>query len=86
MRTDPPHPGLAELRSFLEDLENAAAIATTLVRRGHRIDLGDFNSQVGLLCAKALDLPESQGRLVRPGLLRLREKLEVLELSLKGIG
>ncbi len=91
MRTDPStngptHASLAELRSFLEDLENAAAIATTLVREGHLIDLGDFDSQVGLLCAKALDLPDSQGKLVRPGLLRLREKLETLELSLKGGG
>ena len=83
MRIDPTHAGLAELRSFLEDLENAAAVATTLVREGHRIDLGDFDSQVGFLCAKALDLPDGQGRQVRDDLMRLRQKLEVLEISLK---
>ncbi len=84
MRVDATDTGLTELRSFLEDLENAVTVATTLVHDGHRIDLEDFDSQVGLLCAKALDLPDDQGRLLRTDLMRLREKLEVLEICLKG--
>ena len=83
MRNDPSHASLRALRSFLEDLENATAIATTLVRDGHLIDLTDFDAQVGLLCAKALDLPTEQGRLIRPELMRLRERLETLDASLR---
>ena len=83
MRTDPLLARLASLRSFLEDLENAAAVATTLVRDGHLIDLDGFDAQVGLLCAKALDLPTEQGRLIRPELMRLRERLETLDASLR---
>lgn len=84
MRTDPSHASLLALRSFLEDLENATAVATTFVRDGHMIDLADFDAQVGLLCAKTLDLPSDQGRLMRPELMRLREKLEALEATLRG--
>lgn len=83
MRTDPSLARVASLRSFLEDLENAAAIATTLVRDGHLIDLDGFDVQVGLLCAKALDLPTEQGRLMRPDLLRLCGRLETLDAALK---
>lgn len=83
MRTDPILARVASLRSFLEDLENAAAVATTLVRDGHLIDLDGFDAQVGLLCAKALDLPTEQGRLMRPDLLRLRGRLETLDAALK---
>lgn len=83
MRTDPSLTRVATLLSFLEDLENAAAIATTLVRDGHLIDLDGFDAQVGLLCAKALDLPTEQGRLMRPDLLRLRGRLETLDAALK---
>ena len=83
MPTDPILARVAALRSFLEDLENAAAIATTLVRDGHLIDLDGFDAQVGLLCAKALDLPTEQGRLMRPDLLRLRGRLETLDAALK---
>jgi hypothetical protein len=74
--------GLVALRSFLEDLENATAIATTLAKEGHPIDLDGFDGQIGLLCAKTLDLPLEQGLTLRPALLRLRERLETLELSL----
>ncbi len=62
--TDP----LTSLRSFMEDLRNTISIAHTLVRDGHRVDLAGFDLQVGLLCAKALDLPPEQGRAVRPDL------------------
>jgi hypothetical protein len=41
-----------------------------------------FDAQVGLLCAKTLDLPIEQGRLMRAGLVRLREKLETLDTTL----
>lgn len=82
MSRPPTAAGLLALRSFLEDLENATAIATTLAREGHPIDLDGFAGQIGLLCAKALDLPLEQGLTMRPALLRLREKLETLEHSL----
>lgn len=79
MQTGDP---LDSLRSFLEDLDNAVVVACRLVREGHRIDLTGFEAQVGLLCAKALDLPVEQGRSIRPDLVRLRTRVEALTTDL----
>jgi hypothetical protein len=86
MHTDPGHASLAALRSFLEDLENTAAVAATLLRQGHRIDLTGLDAQVGLLCAKALDLPMQQGRDIRADLLRLHGTMARLEGGLAACG
>jgi hypothetical protein len=77
MQTDGTE-ALTSLRSFIEDLDNAVMIARTLVHEGHRIDLTGLDGQVGLLCAKALDLPPEQGRSVRPKLVGLLSTVDSL--------
>ena len=77
---------LTSLRSFLEDLGNTVAVARTLVQEGHRVDLTGFDVQVGLLCAKALDLPPEEGRLLRPDLVEFLATVDSLSLYLSGAG
>ena len=67
-----------------ERLARASCKARVLVEHERRIDLAGLDRGVGLLCAKALDLPPDSGRSVRPHLLallaeadRLTEALEV---------
>ncbi|MGE4047669.1 MAG: hypothetical protein AB7F35_22610 [Acetobacteraceae bacterium] len=69
---------LGALRSFLDDLENAITLARTLVEDGQQVDLTGFDRQVGLLCAKVLDLPPEQGRLVRSDLAVLLAGVDAL--------
>ncbi len=72
----------ASLRSFLEDLQNAIAVARTLVESGHAVDLTGFDRQVGLLCAQALDLPPEQGRDLRDDLRELLASVDALSCAL----
>jgi hypothetical protein len=53
-------------------------IARALVEAGRAIDLTGIDSQVGLLCAKSLDLPAGDGRRVRPRLIALFGSMEAL--------
>jgi len=53
-------------------------IARALVEAGRAIDLNGIDSQVGLLCAKSLDLPAGDGRRVRPRLIALFGSMEAL--------
>ena len=74
-----------QLRSFLEDLENTIAVARTLMEDGHKVDLTGFDRQIGLLCAKALDLPPEQGRLFRDELAALLPQIEALACMLTSL-
>ena len=53
-------------------------IARALVEAGRAIDLTGLDRQVGLLCAKSLDLPPDDGRRVRPRLIALFGSMEAL--------
>ncbi len=77
---------LTSLRSFLEDLGNTISIARTLVQDGHRVDLAGFDLQVGLLCAKTLDLPPELGRGLRPDLEELLGSVDALAACLTATG
>jgi hypothetical protein len=70
------------LRSYLEDLNNSIVVARTLLERGHAVDLAGFDDLVGLLCAKALDLPPDQGRVVRSDLIGLAAAVDALSAAL----
>ena len=85
MQTNGTEP-LSSLRSFLEDLGNTISIARTLVQDGHQVDLAGFDLQVGLLCAKALDLPPEQGRSLRPDLEELLSSVDALAACLTASG
>ena len=81
--TDTP---LASLRSFMEDLRNEVVIARNLIETGHTVDLRGLDGQMGLLCAKALDLPPEEGRSLRPPLISLLGVVEALIEALASRG
>jgi hypothetical protein len=66
------------VRALSEELTKMVGIARALVEAGRAIDLTGIDSQVGLLCAKSLDLPAGDGRRVRPRLIALFGSMEAL--------
>lgn len=69
---------LEQVLSLLDDLANGLAAARRLVGEGRQIDLSGLQDQVGLLCAKTLDLSPAAGRKVRPDLLALRDQVDAI--------
>ena len=54
-----------------EGLARTICIARVLVENGRTVDMAGLDRGVGLLCAKALDLPIEAGRELRPHLAAL---------------
>ncbi|MBV8398074.1 MAG: hypothetical protein JOZ58_11475 [Acetobacteraceae bacterium] len=63
-------------------LVNALRLARAMAETGRPLDLSGLEEPVGLLCAKALDLPPEQGRALRPALLSLLAEAEALQGAL----
>lgn len=82
MAADPQHAPLQALLSFLEDMHNTVTIVRRLVEDGRPVDLAGLDRQIGLLCAKALDLPAEQGRGLRPGLIDLLAEVDTVAAAL----
>lgn len=61
-----------------ESLGRTMCIARTLLEHGRTVDLAGLDRGVGLLCAKALDLPPELGRTLRPNLIALLSELDRL--------
>lgn len=70
------------VRGMADDLTRIVGIALTLVEADRIIDLTGFDNQVGLLCAKSLDLPPDEGRRIRPRLIALSGSIEALSRAL----
>jgi hypothetical protein len=66
------------VRALSEELTKIVGVARALVEAGRAIDLTGIDSQVGLLCAKSLDLPPGDGRRIRPRLIALFGSTEAL--------
>ena len=73
-----PETPIAWVRAYAGSLTRTLILAGALVEGGRRIDLAGLDSQVGLLCARALDLDPEEGRQVRADLIALREMLDAL--------
>jgi hypothetical protein len=52
-----------------DGLARTITIARLLVENGRTVDMAGLDRGVGLLCAKALDLPPEAGRNLRPALM-----------------
>jgi len=74
------------VRALAEELSRIVDVARALVEAGRAIDLAGLDSQVGLLCAKSLDLPPEEGRRVRPWLVALSGAVEALWRALAARG
>ena len=59
------------MRALAEELTKTIDLARALAESGRAIDLTGLDDEVGLLCAKSLDLPPDEGRRVRPRLIAL---------------
>jgi hypothetical protein len=73
---------IGAVRTLAEDLTGLIGVAQALVEAGRAIDLSGLDSQIGLLCAKTLDLPPDEGRRVRPRLIALSGSVEALSRAL----
>ena len=69
---------LGAVRRFAADLADMVSLARRLVGRGVTVDLTGLEQQVGLLCAKSLDLPPEEGRRMRPDLIALNADVDQL--------
>ena len=65
-----------------EELGRTICVARVLVQHGRTVDLNGLDRGIGLLCAKALDLPSDAGRTVRPHLLILLAEADGLTAAL----
>ncbi len=68
----------AGTRALAKSLAGMVEVAYALAKAGRRLDLTGLDTQVGLLCAKALDLPLEEGREFRQELIDLRSGLASL--------
>jgi hypothetical protein len=66
------------VRELAEKLTHMLGVARALAESGRAIDLAGFEQDVGLLCAKSLDLPPAAGREMRPHLVALSGAVELL--------
>ena len=64
--------------ALAEGISATLRIARALIEGHRQVDLAGLDAMVGLLCARALDLPPEQGRALRPRLMLLLAELDGL--------
>ncbi len=81
----PPHAydAAADVAALSEVVRHTIEMAATLAASGRRVDLHGLDHTVGLLCAKALDLPATDGRGARAALFALLAGIDGLSLTLR---
>jgi hypothetical protein len=67
-----------EVRAYAEQLTKLVDFTRALVDANRKVDLTGLECEIGLLCAKSLDLPPDEGRRIRPRLLALFGSVEGL--------
>ena len=71
-------PQAAAVQSLTEDITRLLRLTRALVQAGRDVDLCGLDRQIGLLCAKTLDLETRKGRMFRPSLIELRREVDAL--------
>jgi hypothetical protein len=74
---------LLELRAFADGVTQTLGVARGLVEAGRPVDLAGLEDQVGLLCAKSLDLPPDEGRSMRVDLVGVLGHVAALSVALR---
>ncbi len=77
-----PETPLEQVSGLATGLTQTLALARALTDAGRRIDLAGLDGQVGLLCARALDLDPPEGHRARLALMGLRAELDALAAAL----
>lgn len=78
MSEDTSQDPIEAVRTLADELTRMMGLACALAQSGRAVDLTGLEDQVGLLCAKSLDLPPEEGRRVRPRLIALSGSIEAL--------
>jgi hypothetical protein len=73
---------LAAVRAMADELTETVGMARVLAAWGRAVDLTGLDQQIGLLCAKSLDLAPDEGRSLRPDLIVLSAAMETLSRAL----
>ncbi len=81
--TNTAHDAEQELMILTDQTFQMVAIVQTLVASHRHVDLAGLENQIGLICAKALDLPAGRTGLVRMELRRLRDVMDELHDSMR---
>ena len=76
----------AQCEALADGLGKTVSMARALAASGRAVDLEGLDRHIGLLCAKALDLPPELGRAQRVHLVKLRADLEALSALLSSDG
>lgn len=81
----PPHDhdAAADVAALSIVVRHTVELASGLRAKGRRIDVTGLDQTVGLLCAKALDLPPGQGRAARPGLIAVLAEIVALDAAFR---
>lgn len=72
-----------EVLSLAEQTARMVAVTQALVASQRHVDIGGLQNQVGLLCAKALDLPPSKTGFLKLELRRLASSLDLLNATMR---
>lgn len=72
-----------EFVALSEQTRRIVSVAQAMVASLRPVDLAGFEANVGLLCAKALDLPPDKAPAARLELSRLLTGLHALELAIR---
>ena len=68
---------------MIDGATSTLRVARGLLENGRRVDLEGLDRVIGVLCARALDLPPQEGRSIRPRLALLLADLDALSLALQ---
>ena len=72
-----------QVADLAERARKIVAIAQAMFDNGRPVDLTGLQGSVGLLCAKALDLPPDDAPKARAELVRLTTSLDALSLAMR---
>ena len=78
-----PDTEIERTRAGATALRRTVALARALASGGRSIDLAGLDGQVGLICARALDLPPEQGRTIREELEAVLAEVDDLAAALR---
>ena len=79
----PAHDAAAGLASLSKALHDTVNLAAGLAAGGRRVDVAGLDRSVGLLCAKALDLPPAESRAACGLLFSLLNRIDALGVALR---
>ncbi len=79
----PAHDAVGELAGLSKTLHDTVNLAAGLAAGGRRVDVTGLDRSVGLLCAKALDLPPGESRKACALLFSLLNRIDALGVALR---